>query len=219
VVQRSPIGLQSHPKDRRGSRETSSHGVAREYARFPLLRHPLDKAVRRLVDDVDSLTAGSSFDEVLSAYARDWDTMQNDDKTMRADAMVQPFDCSQLGTVKYDLSQIDYDLSQISYDDSSLTYVVDSMNVDITTIQDDMESVQSAFRRLQEAVAANTTGNPLPQFTQNDIDKEVTKAQQQIDDSTLAIQEAQEQANYYDQKAADLLTQAQDFVAGLTCSG
>jgi len=41
VVQRSPIGLQSHPKDRRGSRETSSHGVAREYARFPLLRHPL----------------------------------------------------------------------------------------------------------------------------------------------------------------------------------
>jgi len=42
VVQRSPIGLQSHPKDRRGSRETSSHGVAREYARFPLLRHPLD---------------------------------------------------------------------------------------------------------------------------------------------------------------------------------
>jgi len=42
-VQRSPIGLQSHPKDRRGSRETSSHGVAREYARFPLLRHPLGK--------------------------------------------------------------------------------------------------------------------------------------------------------------------------------
>jgi Ser/Thr protein kinase RdoA (MazF antagonist) len=41
VVQRSPIGLQSHPKDRRGSRETSSHGVAPEYARFPLLRHPL----------------------------------------------------------------------------------------------------------------------------------------------------------------------------------
>jgi len=47
VVQRSPIGLQSHPKDRRGSRETSSHGVAREYARFPLLRHPLglDKSI------------------------------------------------------------------------------------------------------------------------------------------------------------------------------
>jgi len=44
VVQRSPIGLQSHPKDRRGSRETSSHGVAREYARFPLLRHPLVRA-------------------------------------------------------------------------------------------------------------------------------------------------------------------------------
>jgi len=44
VVQRSPIGLQSHPKDRRGSRETSSHGVAREYARFPLLRHPLGEA-------------------------------------------------------------------------------------------------------------------------------------------------------------------------------
>jgi len=52
-VQRSPIGLQSHPKDRRGSRETSSHGVAREYARFPLLRHPLENALKQHRDGLD----------------------------------------------------------------------------------------------------------------------------------------------------------------------
>jgi len=73
-VQRSPIGLQSHPKDRRGSRETSSHGVAREYARFPLLRHPLvevdgeDGEVACLsrpferIDDPDFTVASVTFD-------------------------------------------------------------------------------------------------------------------------------------------------------------
>lgn len=179
----------------------------------------LDYAIRRLADDVVGLAAKSSFEEVLSAYARDWDTMQNGDKAMRADAMVQPFDCSQLDTVKYDLNMIDYDRSQISYDDSSLTYVVDSVNADIATIQNDMEAVQSGYRRLQGAVAANTTGGPPPQFTQSDVDTKVTKAQQQIDESALTMQKAQAQKNYYNQKAADLLTQAQDFVAGLTCSG
>lgn len=179
----------------------------------------LDYAINRLNDDVAQLAEDTDFTGVIDAYATDWTDMQDDDEAMRAEAEVVPFDCYQLTSVEFALTELEYDVTEFEFDDTNLEYAVDTVNSDIAAVEQDIVDVRAAFDMLQAAVAANTTGEPEAWFTQDDVDRAVNSAQEQIDVSNETIETAQAQAQDYDEKAAELLEQGRDFVAGLTCPG
>lgn len=178
----------------------------------------VSSALRALAGDTDTLARDTNFDSTLQTYAKDWARMQADDTRMRKDGAKQPLTCVQLGSLQADVGGIEADRGTIEADHGSLQAVATTVNSDLKAVKQDMQSVLAAFSALQSAVAANTTGAPTPQFTQEDITNAVNAGQQQIDRSTKALQDAQNQAADYDQKAAQLLKTAQTFVAGLKCA-
>lgn len=178
----------------------------------------LDRALSSLAESTESLAGETTFDDELTAYDGDLTIMQDDDEVMRADAAVEPFDCYQLGVVEYDLGTIEYDMDTIEYDGSSLQYRIDWVNGYIADVELYIEEVQSAWASLQAADTANSTGSPAPAFTQDDVDEAVNAARQQIETSQGAIEAAQEQADGYEQAASQILKDATEFLAGLTCS-
>lgn len=177
----------------------------------------LGYAISRLNDDVAQLAEDTDFTGVIDNYATDWADMQDDDEAMRAEAEVVPFDCFQLTNVEFALTELEYDVTEFEFNDTNLDYAVDTVNNDIAAAEQDIADVRAAFDELQAAVAGNTTGEPDAWFTQDDVDRAVGSAQEQIDASNEAIETAQAQAEDYDQQATELLAQGRNFVAGLTC--
>ncbi len=184
----------------------------------------LNSALRNLKSDTDKLARDTTFDALLQSYANHWTMMQEKDQTMRKDAAKQPLTCFQRNTVESEANSIEPLARSIQSDDASLQSIADRINTDLqgdsysSGIKRDIQTAQTAFTALQTAVAANTTGAPSPQFTQDDVNNAVNVAQQQIDTSTAAMKGAQKQGADYDQKVAQLLKNAQGFVAGLKCS-
>jgi len=174
----------------------------------------LAEALRQLASDTSSLPSHGDFSGYLPSYADDWASMQADDREMRKEAANSPRNCTY---VQIDLTHITIDQTHIGIDHDNVTRVSTQLNDNIGTVKQDIQSVRAAYMTLQGAVTANTTGAPAPQFTQEDVTKAVNAAQQEIDKSTSASQNARNQAADYDQKAADLLKNAKSFVAGLKC--
>ncbi|MGO8950627.1 MAG: hypothetical protein ACLQUY_23845 [Ktedonobacterales bacterium] len=91
------------------------------------------------------------------------------------------------------------------------------MSTPLKQVQNDIQAVQSDWQNLKVAVAADTTGGVSAQFSQNDIDTAVGKAQSQLTTSNNALQSAQSQAKQYDQEAAQTNTDAQNLANSMQC--
>jgi hypothetical protein len=171
-----------------------------------------------LSSDVQSLKSATSFSDALNAYAGDWSQMQNDYQQELTDYQqgCGP-DGSGASIVAGDASVVSGDLSVIGGDHSVLSGAHDVMSAPLASVQGDITSVQADWQNLQAAVAADTTGNALAQFTQSDIDAAVSAAQKQLDASNKAWSQAQSKGSQYDQEAAQLNTKAQDLANSMKC--
>lgn len=201
--------------------QATANTLDRQQVNVERANRDLSAALITLKSDTISLAQlNSNFGNDLKNYANDWSTAQRDYAQMQKDAAVKPFDCYQLSSVQYDVNNsIQYDVkNSIGYDHNSLADENKRFADVVTGVKQDIQAVQNSYSTLQAASAANTTGTPAPQFTQDDVTKAVNAVQQQIDAATAAMQGTQTQGADYDQKAAQLLKDTQTFVAGLKCS-
>jgi len=175
--------------------------------------------LQTLSNDTDTLKQDTSFDSDLQSYSRDWSQMQADYQHEQADYRQG---CGQYGdnaaTVSDDAASVSDDLASITDDDASLTDTLDSVNTDITQIRQDIQSVQTDWQKLQAAVNADDTPDPVAaQFSESDVASAVTTAQNQLASTDNAIKQAQAQARQYDQEAASLNQQAQNLANSMRC--
>jgi hypothetical protein len=178
----------------------------------------LSNDLSTLTGDVQNLAANSDFSNTLNSYANDWAQMQKDYQQEQSDYQQG---CGQAGenavTVNNDAISVNNDLISIQDDDISLSDDANSFNSDLQQVTTGIQSVQSDWQNLQAAVAADPGGGVSAQFSQNDINTALQKAQQQLNTSNSALQSAQTQAQQYDQEAAQTNTNAQNLVNSLHC--
>lgn len=171
-----------------------------------------------LSTNVRALASATSFSDALNAYASSWSQMQSDYQKEQTDSQQG---CGSngynAGVVSYDAGVVKYDLGTIQYDDGTLSYDQNTMSAPLATVQSGISSVKADWQNLKAAVAADTTGNVLAQFSQSDIDAAVQIAQQQINTSDSALSQAQSQGSQYDQEAAQLNTEAQNLASSMHC--
>ena len=175
----------------------------------------LSSALSTLQSDTSSLTNDTNFKDVLQSYANDWQQMQKDYQQEQTDAAGG---CSNVGTVGADDGTVGADYGSIGADDGSFQAQEAPINNDIPIVQNDIKTVQSDWKQLQSAAAVNTTGTPAPAFSNNDVNKAIQAAQNQIASSQNALKNAQAQATNYDNEAKQLKQQADALVANMNCS-
>jgi hypothetical protein len=175
----------------------------------------------RLSDDLDRLTSVTDLTSAFEAYRETLIEIQRDDATLRSDAAIQPFDCYQLGTVKYDLGTLEYDLGSIKYQNASFDSARRDVLSAVDAVHDDVAVIHRVLEELQRAVQADTT----KAASQQDVDQ--LKEQAQNDERTadervrralIALQQNEDQARGYNERAATLLDEARKYVASLSCA-
>lgn len=178
----------------------------------------LGNALKTLKSDESTLSAFSEAN-TLSAYDRDWQTMQKDYAKEQDDAAKGCGDGNyNHGTVQYDANTVDYDHNSISYDDNSLSYDKNTYDTDLSPVKNDIQAVKTDWISLQSAVKADTSGTPAPAYTQSDIDTALTNAQNAKNTALSTWQSAQAIAATYDSESNDLQKKADAIPAGMKCS-
>ena len=178
----------------------------------------LANALRRLLSSSERLQQDAKYDGVLKNYNNDWATMQADYQKVTDEAAKKPLSCVQLSQVRVNLGSVEVDYGSIKVARGSFDVVQSTVDSDLKTVQADIQDVQGAFSTLQRAVAANTTGSPIPQYSAADVDKAVSAANEAIATVTTAAMQAQNQAASIDNKAAQLLKTGREFVTALKCT-
>lgn len=170
-------------------------------------------ALRQLTRAVNDLAQDSTFDFPLEESNQT--NLQTANQQLRKDAAKPPVDCMQ---IQFDLDNVELYASPVSDAHSFMQSKTDRIQQESATVKALVQDVQRAYTDTSTATAANTTGIPAPQFTQEDVTKAVTTAQQQIDRSMQAIQDAQQRLTGYEQQAAQTLKDAKSLVARVKCS-
>src|SRR5262245_35375706 len=101
------------------------------------------------------------------------------------------------------------------YARSSLEYKLEwpvGVNENIQAIEDASRDLAASWRRLQQAVAANTAGVPKPGVKAEDITQLTDLARSEINKATAARDATIKQAETYRKRADDLYKQAEQIV-------
>lgn len=178
----------------------------------------LSNDLSNLASDVKSLASNTNFSDALNAYANDWTQMQADYQKEQSDYKQGCGDNGyNAGVVSYDAGTVNYDLGVIQYDDGLLSYDQNAMNSPFNQVQTDIQAVQTDWQNLQGAVTADTTGTAVAQFTANDLNSAIAKAQEQMNASKKALTDAQGMQSIYDSEAAKMNTAAQNLANSMNC--
>ena len=119
--------------------------------------------------------------------------------------------------VQGDANMVQGDRNAITGDDNALSGYVNSFNSDLSRVQGDIKAVQADWTALQNAAAADAGGSVSAQFTFNDVNTALSKAQQQVGAANKALQSAQAQAAQYDHEADQTNTNAQNLANSMHC--
>jgi hypothetical protein len=88
-------------------------------------------------------------------------------------------------------------------------------NAKIRDTEEGIERLRAAFAHLQQAVAANTTGEPRATITAEHLSQSEAFARSEINKAVAARDAAQAKATAYDKQAVDLCRQAEAYVKTL----
>jgi len=174
----------------------------------------LGSDLSNLKSETSNLANDTNFNSVFQSYAQDWQQMQKDYQQEQTDAQGG---CSNVGTVGADDGSIGADEGAIGADDGAFQAQEAPINNDISNVQQNIKTVQADWQQLQNAIAANTTGNPTAAFSSNDVNQAIQTAQNQLNNSQTALKNAQTKATGYDNEAKQLKQQADAIVANMHC--
>jgi hypothetical protein len=155
------------------------------------------------------------FSDVLELYANSLNKMQNDYKKVKEKAAKRPFDEYALDEVGYAVDQVGYDLDEIGYRRDSLNSRLENCNEYINSLRQEIKSLNEQFLYLQQAAAANSTGEPKPAFSQNDVATLVEKAEAAIVKAQALTQQSNNQALAIEKQAKELMQDAKRFYTSL----
>jgi hypothetical protein len=175
----------------------------------------LGNDITTLQNDAGNL---SSFSEqsTLTGYANDWQTMQNDYAVEENDAK-QGCANGNGAQVGGDLAQVNGDKAQINGDDAQLQGDEAQYTGDVTPVQQDIEKVKADWKVLQQAVASNSSGEPVSAYNNNDVNKAIHQANSDLSAIHTTLTNAQSQAENYDQESSALVTQATTLDNNMGC--
>lgn len=160
--------------------------------------------------------AAAVYERVLRGFEADWELMVTRYDEMLARANQQPLTCSQLSSVQSALYTVQSARYSLESDGYSLESAFFSYNdEDRAVLRQAMQDVQTAYAKLENAVAANTTGLPEPEFSLSEVNEAISRAQTQLD----RIAQVEAKADEYLEDSSQLLENAQAFVSSLTCIG
>ena len=162
------------------------------------------------IKDVNAI----SYADVMERYDQIWIQMQAIFKDIKEKAKpgLTPYQHTKL---EYALTQISYQITKMEYARTKLQYKLEGMsgvNEKIREIEEDSNNLTAAWKRLQQAAAANTAGEPKPFTTAKEITRANDLAQLEIKKATAGRDTAIKQAETYHKWADDLYKQAKQIV-------
>lgn len=171
-------------------------------------------AAERLRETLKELPKADYYADVLRDYSDAWREMKEAHTEMLEESR-KPLTGVQLGRVQVRLGTLNVRLGTIAVRRGGFEIRLSSANAKIQDTGEDIDRLQRVFAQLQQAVAANTTGEPRAAITTEQVSKAVEYAQSEIKKAMAAREAAQKQAAAYDKQAADLYRQAEAFVKTL----
>ncbi len=171
-------------------------------------------AAESLRGTVKELPKADYYADVLRGYSDAWRQMKEVHTDMLEESR-KTLTGVQLGRVEVRLGTLSVRLGTIAVRRGGFEVRLNSANAKIQDAEENIVRLQRVFAQLQQAVAANTTGEPRAAITTEQVSKAVEYAQSEIKKAVAAREAAQKQATAYDKQAADLYRQAEAFVKTL----
>jgi chromosome segregation ATPase len=168
----------------------------------------------RLGDKLRELPGAGHYADALRGYSDAWQEMREAHADMLEESKKR-LTSHQLGVVEHRLGVVDHRLGVIQHRRGVFEGRLSSANTEIQDAEEEIVLFQSAFTQLQQAVAANSTGEPRATVTAEDVAKSVELARSEINKAVAARDAANSRAAAYDKQAADLYRQAEAFVKKL----
>ena len=159
-----------------------------------------------------------SYTDTFNGCASVWARMQADYAKEQADAANG---CgnggSNLGTVQSEDGTVQSDNGSIQSEDGSLQSEKGSYDAELTTVETGIANVKGWWSQLQADAAKNTTHNPAPAYTADQINQAIANAQNAESTALGNWNTASASAQNYDTEATNLLKQADALANGMHC--
>jgi hypothetical protein len=153
-----------------------------------------------------------NYADVMDYYDQIWVQMQAIFKDIKEKAKSR-LDSYQHSKLEYALTKMNYQITKMEYAHTKLEYKLDGTGDKIRAIEDASRNLTTAWPRLQQAVTANTGGEPKPFTTAEEITRATDLARSEIKKATAGRDAAIKQAETYHKWADDLYKQAKQIVA------
>ncbi len=175
----------------------------------------VENSLRKLASSIDRLQNTSQFEDVLESYSNTWAKMNSDNENLKEKAAEKPLTAYKLGTVQYVLGTLSYDLGTFQHHSGTLNFKLDSTKDAINTVKENSLTLSKSWDFLQKSTVANTSGQPVPQYSESVINQTLNLADAAIDKSQKAMQKAMAQRTLYEDQAKALYKKAESFVKSL----
>jgi hypothetical protein len=172
-------------------------------------------SINSLINSNNQLDSSLKFDDVFSNYAKSWEKMKKDHRNLQDKAAETPLTSYKLGQVQYLLGGLQYDVGIFESHSGNLDYKIARAKDAINSIRETQKSLKDSWAFLQGAVAGNSSGSPVSQFTEGDISEPLRSSEEKIQKASQAIQQASQQRSQYNGQAKDLYKNAEAFVKSL----
>jgi len=190
--------------------------IAKQQNEVSTANKRLDQSIKRVSEFIKINADKSKLqDEVIQSYNNHLIRMQNMYETLKNNASRSPLTSAQIGIVEGNLGSLEAAYGAIEADNNRMSVASGTIERYIATLQEIQETVKNNWTLLQNSVASNSSGIPKAQFVEEDVNKAVATAQQEIEKiesiSTTRNKEAIDIGN----NAVALLKSAIEFVGTL----
>jgi hypothetical protein len=172
-------------------------------------------SINALINSTNQLENSLKFDDVFRGYARTWEKMKADHKTLLDKAAEKPLTSYKLGTVQYLLGGLQYDVGIFESHSGTFDYKIARVNDAIKSVREAEKSLGDSWAFLQRAVVGNSSGSPTAQFSETDISQPLRLSEEKTQKASEQIRLISKQRASYDGQAKDLYRKAESFVKTL----
>lgn len=172
-------------------------------------------SIDELVALIRRLEGRVRFDDVLSNYSQTWENMKINHNELREKAAEKPLTSFRLGKVEHILGRLQHDIGTFEHHSGTLEHRIVSVNDAINDVKEAADNIRISWEFLGRAVAANSTGTPTSQFSENDISQSLHLAEERIQKALRETQQASRQKVSFEGQAKDLYRKAESFVKSL----
>ncbi|MFC6651771.1 hypothetical protein [Paenibacillus rhizoplanae] len=176
----------------------------------------LSEAIQLLIKNMESnKNIAKEFEAVFQSYEQHWGEMKKHKQDLLNAAKVRPFNFDQLYIVQDKLYILGNDEYQIQND----AYQIGNVEYDFSNYLDALKSqgegIRLGWEQLQTAAAQNSSGTPLPKYTEVEVNGYMENLEQELTEVESTLLEKKRNQLVCMMKAKNLLQEMTDYVDGL----